>query len=81
MKIIRYQDKNGNIAHAAQQADGSALKLAGDIYNSPQVTQEKADVAKLLAPVVPSSIICIGLNYRRHAEETGAKFPDRKSVV
>jgi 2-keto-4-pentenoate hydratase/2-oxohepta-3-ene-1,7-dioic acid hydratase in catechol pathway len=80
MKIIRYQDKNGNISHAAQQADGSALKLAGDIFHSPQVTAEKADVAKLLAPVVPSSIICIGLNYRRHAEETGAKFPEQPVV-
>jgi 2-keto-4-pentenoate hydratase/2-oxohepta-3-ene-1,7-dioic acid hydratase in catechol pathway len=76
MKIIRYQDPQGNIAHAAQPAGGPALKLAGDIYHSPQATKEKADVAKLLAPVVPSSIICIGLNYRRHAGETGAKFPD-----
>jgi 2-keto-4-pentenoate hydratase/2-oxohepta-3-ene-1,7-dioic acid hydratase in catechol pathway len=64
MKIIRYQDKNGNINHAAQNAHGTALKLTGDVYHSPQVTNEKADVAKLLAPVVPSSIICIGLNYR-----------------
>ena len=80
MKIIRYQDAKGNISHAAQQADGSALKLTGDIYKSPQITQEKADVAKLLAPVVPSSIICIGLNYRRHAEETGAKFPEQPVV-
>ena len=80
MKIIRYQDKNGNIGHAAQQADGTALKLTGDIYHSPQVTQEKADVAKLLAPIIPNSIICIGLNYRRHAEETGAKFPEQPIV-
>jgi len=80
MKIIRYQDKNGRIGHAAQQADGSALKLTGDICISPLVVHEKADVAKLLAPVVPSSIICIGLNYRRHAEETGATFPKQPVV-
>ena len=80
MKVIRYQDKNGIIGHAAQQEDGSALKLSGDIYHSPQVTLEKADVAKLLAPVVPSSIICIGLNYRHHADETGAKFPEQPVV-
>jgi 2-keto-4-pentenoate hydratase/2-oxohepta-3-ene-1,7-dioic acid hydratase in catechol pathway len=30
----------------------------------------------LLAPIQPTGIICIGLNYRRHAEETGAKFPE-----
>ncbi len=76
MKIIRYQDRAGNIGYAAQQSDGSALKLTGDIYHSPKLTTEKADVAKLLAPIQPSSIICIGLNYRRHAQETGAKIPE-----
>ena len=28
----------------------------------------------------PSKIICIGLNYRKHAEETGAKVPDEPVV-
>ena len=33
--------------------------------------------AKYLAPIPnPGKIICIGLNYRKHAEETGAKIPD-----
>jgi len=71
MQIIRYQDKQGTIGYAAQQPDGSALKLAGDIYGSPKITAEKIEVAKLLAPIYPTSIICIGLNYRKHAEETG----------
>ena len=60
MKIIRYQDRAGQTGYAAQQTDGSALKLAGDIYQSPKLTDEKADVAKLLAPIQPSGIICIG---------------------
>ncbi|HWY31820.1 MAG TPA: fumarylacetoacetate hydrolase family protein [Candidatus Acidoferrum sp.] len=76
MKIIRYLNQQGEAGFAAQQADGSALKIAGDIYNSPQTTTEPAHVAKLLAPIQPSSIICIGLNYRRHAQETGAKIPE-----
>jgi len=76
MKIIRYRNQQGEVGHAAQQPDGSTLKLAGDIYESLKFTAEKADVTRLLAPIQPSSIICIGLNYRRHAEETGAKFPE-----
>jgi 2-keto-4-pentenoate hydratase/2-oxohepta-3-ene-1,7-dioic acid hydratase in catechol pathway len=76
VKIIRYLNQQGEAGFAAQQADGSALKIAGDIYNSPQTTTEPAHVAKLLAPIQPSSIICIGLNYRRHAQETGAKIPE-----
>ncbi len=76
MKIIRYQDREGGVGFAAQQSDGTALKLAGSILNSPKVTTEKAEVTKLLAPIQPSSIICIGLNYRRHAQETGARIPE-----
>lgn len=75
MKIIRYQDRQGNIGHAALQPDGSALKLAGDIFGAPTPTTEKADVAKLLVPIQPTTILCIGLNYRRHAQETNAKIP------
>src|SRR3989442_14878800 len=75
MKIIRYQDKQGNIGHAVLQADGTALKLAGNIFDAPMVTTEKAEMAKLLAPIEPATIICIGLNYRKHAEETKAKIP------
>ncbi len=76
MKIIRYQDKAGNIGYASQQADGSAVKLDGNLYAGFHITPAKAEVSRLLAPVEPTSIICIGLNYRKHAEETGAKFPE-----
>ena len=32
--------------------------------------------AKLLAPVAPSKIVCVGRNYREHAAELGNKMPD-----
>ena len=76
MKIIRYEDNKGNINYAAQQPDGSALKLNGYIYAAPQITSERATIAKLLAPIQPTSILCIGLNYRQHAQETGANIPE-----
>ncbi|MFB6215188.1 MAG: fumarylacetoacetate hydrolase family protein [Candidatus Bipolaricaulia bacterium] len=34
----------------------------------------------LLAPVEPSKIICVGLNYRDHVEETDSRVPDRPSL-
>ena len=80
MKIIRYSDPQGNIAHAAQQADGSALLIEGDIYGQHRVTDRKADISKLLAPVQPFAIICIGLNYKFHAEETKAAIPQHPVV-
>ena len=42
MKIIRFQDASGSIAHAAQQEDGSALIIEGDIFGSHRVTDGKA---------------------------------------
>ena len=76
MKIIRYQDKTGNIGYASKESDGSAVKVEGNLYEGFRATAAKAEVSRILAPVEPTTIICIGLNYRKHAEETGAKFPE-----
>ncbi len=76
MKIIRYQDSQGAILYAAQQPDGSAVEIEGDIFGKYSATSRPAQVAKLLAPVQPTAILCIGLNYRRHAEEGKAKIPE-----
>ena len=75
MKIIRYQETNGSVRHGAQQSDGSVLQIAGDIFGAFEVTQAHARIKKLLAPVVPTSIVCIGLNYRRHAAEGNLPEP------
>lgn len=76
MKIIRYSDSSGHIAYAAQQTDGSARVIEGDILGDFRVTEAVADVAKVLAPVQPTAILCIGLNYKFHAEESGAAIPE-----
>lgn len=76
MKIIRYQDQAGAIGYAAMRADGSAERLEGDLYGTLTPTGELAQVEKLLAPVEPWAILCIGLNYRHHAAESGAPVPE-----
>ena len=80
MKIIRYLDSQGNIVHAALQADGTARVIEGDIFGEHRVTDRQADEAKLLAPVQPFAIVCIGLNYKKHAEETKADLPKHPVV-
>ena len=75
MRLIRYLDARGRVGYASQQPDGSALRIEGDIFGAFETTSEPADVRKLLSPVAPAAILCIGLNYRRHAEETGARLP------
>lgn len=76
MRIIRFLDSVDDIHFGAQQSDGSVLRIQGDIFGSYTVTHQKVAVKKILAPVVPPAILCIGLNYRKHAAETGAKIPD-----
>jgi 2-keto-4-pentenoate hydratase/2-oxohepta-3-ene-1,7-dioic acid hydratase in catechol pathway len=77
MRLIRYQDRQGKTGWASEQADGSALALAGSPLQSLALTGRKADVAKLLAPVEfpPPVIMCIGANYKRHIEECNAPVP------
>lgn len=77
MKIIRYTDSKNATHHAIQHPDGRFERLSGCIYESPNPTGETAEIAKILAPVAPPQILCIGLNYRKHAAESGAKVPER----
>ena len=77
MKIIRYLDRLGVIHYGSEQSGGAVLRIEGDVFGAHQVTADRADLAKLLAPVAPTQILCVGLNYRRHAEESKAKVPER----
>ncbi len=76
MKIVRYETPSKQIEFGALDAAGKVFKLRGDIFDKPEITNEPAKVAKLLAPLAPTSILGIGLNYRKHAEESGAKIPE-----
>ena len=55
--------------------------LTGDIScREFKITNERIDVLSILAPIEPKTIYGIGLNYRKHAEETGAKIPEHPIV-
>jgi 2-keto-4-pentenoate hydratase/2-oxohepta-3-ene-1,7-dioic acid hydratase in catechol pathway len=76
MKIVRYRDRDRRIHYGSEDVDGSIFRIDGDVLGDWSVTSERADVGKLLTPVAPRQILGIGLNYRRHAEETKAKLPE-----
>jgi len=75
MKIIRYLDTGGKIRYGFDEPKKGILQVAGDTLGHFQPTTRKAEVAKILAPVQPPFIFCIGLNYRKHAEEGGVPLP------
>jgi 2-keto-4-pentenoate hydratase/2-oxohepta-3-ene-1,7-dioic acid hydratase in catechol pathway len=76
MKLIRYLDTAGKIQYAVEQADGQQFRMEGDPFGKIRITQETANIARMLAPVVPVMIWCIGQNYRRHADEVGMSSGD-----
>jgi 2-keto-4-pentenoate hydratase/2-oxohepta-3-ene-1,7-dioic acid hydratase in catechol pathway len=57
------------------QADGSAREIVGDILGDYRVTDRVVVRGKRLAPLVPTNILCIGLNYRKHAAESNSPLP------
>ena len=76
MRIIRCLDASGMERWAALGEDGHAYALSGVIFEGPEITDELIEPKKLLAPIRPEAILCIGLNYRRHAEETRSPLPE-----
>jgi 2-keto-4-pentenoate hydratase/2-oxohepta-3-ene-1,7-dioic acid hydratase in catechol pathway len=74
MKIIRHLTPQGP-AYAALQPDGSAREISGDILGDFTVTNRTVQPGKLLAPLAPTNILCIGLNYKRHAAESNNPPP------
>ena len=80
MKIIRYEDPSGAFRYGCEESDGRVVELTGDLFSSAQKNGKRAEIKRRLAPVAPTNLIGIGLNYRKHAEESGAKIPERPIV-
>lgn len=76
MKIVRYLDPSGVISYGAEQPSGQTVRIQGDIFTKFQTTNEPAQIARRLAPVVPAAMLCIGLNYKHHAAESKAPIPE-----
>jgi 2-keto-4-pentenoate hydratase/2-oxohepta-3-ene-1,7-dioic acid hydratase in catechol pathway len=75
MRIVRFLC--GGRQYLGRQIDAnSALVIEGDLFGSHRVTDRRLQIEKLLAPLVPTDILCIGLNYREHARESGAAMPE-----
>jgi 2-keto-4-pentenoate hydratase/2-oxohepta-3-ene-1,7-dioic acid hydratase in catechol pathway len=69
---IEYQ---GAPRHVIEEANAWRL-LDGDLFGSHRAGDEIArDGHRLLAPVEPSKLVCIGLNYKDHAAEQNKPLP------
>ncbi len=80
IKIVRFK-VDGKILYGVYE-NGSVKRIEGDIFGEFKVSANELalDEVELLSPVEPSNIIAIGLNYQRHATETGHQFPERPVI-
>ncbi|NOY52436.1 MAG: fumarylacetoacetate hydrolase family protein [Deltaproteobacteria bacterium] len=75
MRIIRFLDEKGCVCYGLPREEGVADVVTGDLASGFNSVGRTVRVGKLLAPVNPSAILCVGLNYHCHAEEFGLPLP------
>jgi 2-keto-4-pentenoate hydratase/2-oxohepta-3-ene-1,7-dioic acid hydratase in catechol pathway len=76
-RIIRFLAEDGKTYYGEEPEMGcpSVVVLSGDVLGGEaKRTQQRAMLKKLLAPVLPTEIFCIGLNYMKHFEELSKKI-------
>ena len=76
MNIIRFEDSSGHVSYGTPLDEKRAQVIHGDVFGHFNVSDQITEIHRLLSPMVPPTILCIGLNYKAHAEETGAKLPE-----
>jgi 2-keto-4-pentenoate hydratase/2-oxohepta-3-ene-1,7-dioic acid hydratase in catechol pathway len=76
MRIVRYQYKNEPACYGWQM-DEKVGPIDGDIFGEYRRQEATLPLAyvRLLAPVQPSKIVCIGRNYVEHAKEHEVEVP------
>ena len=80
MKIVRIK-AGDDIAYGVADAEGVVV-----YRGSPFVAWEPTETVvpwpnvKLLAPVLPTKILCVGKNYEDHAEDMGGELPEEPLI-
>ncbi len=80
MKYVRYQ-YDGTVSYGLLEGDAIA-PLVGSPFGSFTVAAQRlpASAVRLLSPCLPSKALCIGLNYRDHAQEMKVCLPSSPVV-
>src|SRR5579862_7140678 len=78
MRIVRFLSEGKE--YLGREIDRqSAWRLEGNLLDGPaglKLLDQKLKIDKLLTPLVPTDILCIGLNYREHAAESKSAIPE-----
>lgn len=77
MRIIRFSNKDGNIQYGWLENNQIGL-IDGNLFGEYQRLEPTINLSlqKILAPVIPTKIVCVGRNYREHAVEQNVDIPE-----
>jgi len=80
MKIGRFEYQR-NIRYGLVAGEEVRF-LKGDLFSAFQESGESAPLSRLkvLVPVLPSKIVCVGQNYREHIQELGVPVPEKPVI-
>lgn len=80
MRILRFVGTDRVVRHGRELGAGRVELLEGELLAGLVPTGREVELGagtRVLAPLEPRAILCIGLNYRDHARETGQALPQR----
>jgi 2-keto-4-pentenoate hydratase/2-oxohepta-3-ene-1,7-dioic acid hydratase in catechol pathway len=81
MKIVRVDSEVDDITYGAVEPEGIRIHRGTPFVAwEPTETVVPWDRARLLAPVIPTKVVCVGKNYVEHAEEMGSEVPERPLI-
>jgi 2-keto-4-pentenoate hydratase/2-oxohepta-3-ene-1,7-dioic acid hydratase in catechol pathway len=77
MKFLRYRAPDGP-AYGLVDSDGQVAAMRGSPFDHPEPGESVGPIAslQLLPPLLPSAIICVGMNYADHVAESKAAMPE-----
>jgi 2-keto-4-pentenoate hydratase/2-oxohepta-3-ene-1,7-dioic acid hydratase in catechol pathway len=80
MRLVRFRFGD-RIATGVVEGD-AVRALAGTFFENPVPSGEDIplDDVRLLAPILPSKVVCLGKNYAAHAAEFGGEVPEEPLV-
>jgi len=78
MRLLRFRHGDRISTGAVQPGSDAVQVIAGTFFEDPLPTGEEVSIddVMLLAPVLPSKLVCVGKNYAAHAAEFGMEVPD-----
>jgi 2-keto-4-pentenoate hydratase/2-oxohepta-3-ene-1,7-dioic acid hydratase in catechol pathway len=78
MRLVRFRHGDRIATGAVEPGSDEVRVLKGTFFEDPLPTGETVALGDvlLLAPVLPSKLVCVGKNYAAHAAEFGMQVPE-----